>query len=217
MSIAFVQRLFYNVGGTPPFTTGSVTPNSGDYLSFLNLTGDGTSANLQLTSSAGGTYTSRLTFNDLSNRSWALIDNPSCVGGAQTFTATETFTSFVGVGYAFEYSGVGSVSNYAHTDNNNPGLGAGAIVGASIVVPTGSVLVALCFEETSSETISNTAGNSRDSVVFNPSFRLADYAGAGSAIQPAFTTSANGTLEYQVWQFILNPPGGGGAPVAWLT
>lgn len=207
MAITYQKRTFFNSGGTPPFTTTAYTPNAGgNYLGFLNVTGDGVNENIQMSSSAGGTYTSEVTYNDSSSRTWAFINTVACVAGSQTFTVTENSTGFVSIVIGWEYSGVGTVSNCQHTDNTDPGTGTGAIVGAAIVVPSGSVLVACCVDLVGSETITATAGTQRDSEPFNPSFQLVDYAGTGSSITPAFTTSTNGANDYGVWQMILNPP-----------
>lgn len=220
MAIVFQKRIFYNIGGTPPFTTPSATPNNaGDYLGFINLTSDGPSENIQMTSSAGGSYVSHIQFNDPTPATWSYNDCLACVGGAQTFTLTESNVGFVAQEYSFEYSGVVIASGFTVTRNNSPGTGTGAILGASVVVPVGSVLVALCIEPLTSETITeNAGGTSRDSSNFNPSFRLVDYAGTGGSVQPAFTTSANGTQpNYLVWQVLLSPASLNAATIAWIT
>lgn len=205
MAISFQKRILYSVGGTPPFTSGSVTPTAGgDYIGFICLTGDGINENINLTSSAGGTYTRQLNFNDTNNANWAYIDTLSCASGAQTFTVTENNVGFVAIELSFEYTGVNTASNWAVTQNVNPGLGVGAILGASVSVPTGSTLVAACIDAINSETITGVTGTSRDNSVFNPSFRLVDYPGTGAAIQPTFTTSANGTGNFFVFQVVLN-------------
>lgn len=219
MAIVYQKRLLYDVGGTPPWTSGSVTPNNtGNYFGFVNLTADGANENIQMTSSAGGTYTSQAQFNDPTPATWAYINCLACAAGAQTFTVTENSSGFVAIYYGFEYSGIASVSNCFITNNVAPGTGAGAILGVSVLVPTNSLLIAVCMEPINSETITAAAGTSRDSSVFNPSFIHVDYAGTGASIQPTFTTSANagaGT-NYLVFQIIAAPPAGG-VPIAWVT
>jgi hypothetical protein len=135
-----------------------------------------------------------------------LISLASCASGAQTFTLNDNISNFDRMTSGIEYSNAGAISNATITENNNPGLGAGAIVGASVSVPTGSILVACVIEASGAETITDTAGGTnRGSQNTSPIYYWAEYAGAGSAIQPKFTTSANGGSDYQVFQFIINP------------
>jgi hypothetical protein len=131
----------------------------------------------------------------------------SCASGAQTFTLNDQIANFDQLFTGIEYSGVGSITNSVMTNNASPGLGAGAIVGASVTVPTGSLLISSPSEGSMNETITvATAGSTnRGSSAANPVYYWAEWQGTGAAIQPTFTTSANGTLEYTVWQFILNP------------
>ena len=140
------------------------------------------------------------------NASAGLGANLSATAGSQTVT----FTNGAGFnqGTAIEYSGVTSLSNGSAVERSSPGTGAGALLGNSVVVPTGSWLYAIAWQENGTmSTVTNTAGNSRQSASSGLSFNMVDYAGAGSAIQPAFTVGT-GTAGFVIVQLIMNPPAG---------
>lgn len=198
--------LIPNWGGSSPTTSASYTPGgAGNSLFFLAASGGGNSIAFVMTGSVSSGFSNLATLSPTGGGTRTLIDCASCASGAQTFTVNDQISNFDNVFEGIEYSGVGSISNAALTNVASPGTGAGAILGASVVVPTGSLLIACCYEGTSGETVSSVGGTSRGSGASNPVYAWVEYAGAGSAIQPAFTTASNGTLTYLVAQFMLNP------------
>ena len=128
---------------------------------------------------------------------------------AQTISVLTNGTGDYTLGFALEYSGVASV---AGTENPSaqPGTGTGAVVGASVLVPTGSVLLAIAVDEDpSSPALTATAGTTRlsgQTAVHLFGYCITEYAGAGANIQPAFTSSNGATGYYEVTQFLLTPP-----------
>jgi hypothetical protein len=217
MALPVFVKVIPTWGGASPAVSGSYTPGgAGNSLFFLAASGGGNSIAFLMTGSASSGFNDLATLSPTGGGTRTLIDCPSCAAGAQTFTINDQIANFDNVFEGIEYSGVGTITNAALTNVANPGTGVGAILGASIVVPTGSLLLACCYEGTSAETITNTSGTSRGSSASNPIYNWVEYTGAGSAIQPAFTTSANGTLTYLVAQFILSPPVGVHYLTKWL-
>jgi hypothetical protein len=205
MAIVY-QKLVPAQGESSGVPGPSYTPNGGgNTLVFCIASGGGTSMTFSCVSSAGGTFLPLATINPHQGGTQAMLSCLSCAAGVQTFTISDNLSNFDEIFTGIEYSGVGSITNGAMTDNNNPGTGAGAIVGASVVVPTGSILIANIMEGTSNETVTAVGGTTRASNANNPVYCWVEYAGAGAAIQPAFTAATNGTLDYTVVQFILNP------------
>ena len=215
MAITFQQVI-------PPFSAGSgnaspaFTPISGsDELAMFiwdgstgnspTVTGTGTGAWVTLSSNASQVQQST-------------AYNLGPIGAAsQTITVSDAGGSFPNC-YPTEYSGVGTVTNGVGIYRPTPGAGAGLILGTSISVPTGSTLIALCVNYGDSTAITTSNGNSRGTGTLGGNYYIyADYAGAGSAIQPAFTCTAGGTDNFHVIQMMLNPPAGNNATIAWWT
>jgi hypothetical protein len=202
MPIAFVQAI-PEFQSSPPTTSGSFTANVGDLL-LTNA--------IALASGFTFTYSGTGIFSPVTgaylngaNASAGFGANLSATAGAQTLT----FTCSAGFaqGVAIEYSGVGTISNGAANEVASPGTGAGALLGTSVVVPSGSLLYAIAWQENGTiSTITNTAGTSRQSSSSSIAFNQVDYVGTGAAIQPAFTVGT-GTAGFIIVQAILNPAG----------
>jgi hypothetical protein len=115
-----------------------------------------------------------------------------------------------GYGVAVEYANVGIVTGNTVV-SNTPGTAVGAITGVSVNVPTGSLLVAICFnvsQNANNDTgyITDASGGLTRSIYqYTPAYCITEYAGAGSNIQPSFTDANNGvTANYAVAQWLLN-------------
>lgn len=212
--------------GVGPSTSGSFTPNAaGDALLVFVADFNGAVSAVKATGTGSYSLISPPGQYNENNQltSWALWANSSATAGSQTIT-----TEDIGgpgdyiMGLGLDYSGVTAIAGAAN-QQASPGTGVGAIVGTSVSVPSGSVLVAMLMEFNSTATIpTNTAGTVRSSgqvPVFNWAYSVVEYAGAGSAIQPAFTDATNGgTKNYIVTQFLLTGAASSGtATIAWIT
>lgn len=204
MSIAFQQILSAQFAGAPPLASASFTPNAaGDTILTFGYTSDGINENILITGAS--TYAQELNYNTGGAQTLSISASVSCAAGAQTATANDSSAGFIVVSGALEYSGVSSIgSGGTPASNAAPGTGAGAILGTSVTVPSGSVLIAWCADVSAgAETITSTAGTSRLSNSGAISTNIAEYVGTGAAIQPAFTAGANGGNTYVVMQVML--------------
>lgn len=219
MAVAF--RLVYNQWGNPTvqasITSGSASVNSGD--TTLAFGAEYVTSGAQPTiSGTGGTFVDQGDFPHGADQTlltcYTIL---STTMGLQTVTVTAGSGTAAMDGWALLYTGVVGIASATDKRNVTPGTGAGAIVGNTVNVPTGSVLVALCMDLTQSSTsITNTAGTSRQSgngASTATTFNITDYAGAGANITPAFTDSTNGgTHNYDVVQILLSPTAIAGNP-----
>lgn len=208
MAIAWEQNVSPWAGNNVAGRTSALfTPlNAGDFILLSAATSDG--INQALTATGTGTYTSENQTNATGSSTWAMFVNSNASNAAnQTIVLNDTASGEC-LGVALIYSGVGSVT-YAVNTVASPGLGAGAITGTTVLVPSGSILLAICGDANfNSPTISSTSGTNRVTTGSFPSYIATEYAGAGSNITPAFTTGANGTDTYVVQQWMLNLPVG---------
>jgi hypothetical protein len=213
MAIVFEQIVTFSAAN--PATSGSFTPvvPGSNLACFVQdgisgttpvFTGTGTWSNVGSSISLPGVNNS-------------LGTNLSSTAGAQTVTVTALGGAFRCI--LAEYAGAASIGSYSSVQTINPGVGAGAILGTSIVVPIGSTLIAYVVDETTGTAISNTSGTSRSaSSIGGQTYNFVDYAGAGSAIQPAFTCTTGNTDTFNISQWILTPGGGGNtATIAWVS
>ena len=188
--------------GTTTGTSGSFSATAGDAI--LVYGSDFTAGSKTISFSGTGTYTvinPPGQFNDIELDSTALAANLSATAGSQTIAVTTSGTGDLAVGFAVEYSDVSAVTA-AENSQSKPGAGAGAVLGVSVSVPTGSTLVAFAFDLDAGGTVVATGGTTRSSTTTSC---VTDYAGAGAAIQPAFTGSAGASDHYIVVQFLLTP------------
>lgn len=201
MAVTFQQILPYNFG-SGGFTSASFTPNaSGDTLPIFCLN----SATNDLVTAMTGSSTYSLDANRI-NPAENVIHVLSCASGSQTYTTTcAGGTTRI---WMIDYSGVGAANNFNTAFTSNPGSGAGAILGTSVTVPSGSVLVAICVNNnTGTNTITATSGTTRQNGQTSDSweFCITEYAGTGAAIQPAFTAgTGDGANGFAVMQMNLD-------------
>lgn len=211
MAITFVQTAgTLDFQFTSPFTSPAFTAGAGDYLGVLAASGNASFPTTSVTGS-GSFAINGAHHTDVDNDDISIWQNTAATSGSQTIVATSS-VGHSETGLVFEYSGVGSAGTPVYTNNAAPGTGAGAIVGAAVTVPTGSVLVAIVYDSTSvtsTTTITAVAGTSRLSVAGDnstqPILRVQEYAGSGASITPAFTTNV-GADNFVVTQILLSPP-----------
>lgn len=211
MSVSWVQTVAA-WEGTSPAASGSFTPAASDQLIVVqaNFNNSGATAVVSGTGTYNqlGSYLNDTLHGNTLGQAW----NASSAASSQTATVTGGTGNAVG-GWLWEYSGVASVTPNAVLDPS-PGAGTGAILGTSVQVPVGAVLLALCFDCSSSGTaaISSPSGTTRGSGAFPVllnNYCATEYAGAGASIQPSFTSSAGASHEYAILQFLLSPSGAG--------
>jgi hypothetical protein len=139
-----------------------------------------------------------------------------CTGAVETDTVTGAgtgITAFWVDAFELEYSGIDAVNtsrDISSVSRSSPGTGVGAILGTSVAVPTGAVLLAFCYNRGNhTNTISSPDGTIRrqgTSSALLSAYCITEYAGTGVAIQPSFTDSVNGGTDfYAVVQITLNP------------
>lgn len=201
MAVAFVTNTG-NPSGTSPFTTGSfsVTAGNAEIVFFDDYAASGRTLTM---SGTGGTYTIANPPGSLSDtHTLAVFSCLSDSGGSQTATMTSSTVGDGVSGRFFEYSGVVTVSGNGN-HQTNPGTGAGAVVGVATTVPTGSVLVALCQDQTNGSNTITSVGGGTDRAN-GTTWRVTEYAGSGGSITPSFTV-ATGTGHFAVLQLLLSP------------
>lgn len=211
-NVTFVQTANPSGGAffytTSPQTSQSFTPGAGDALIAFGLSPAGASPITGVTGT--GTYSLiGSTDVDSGGNYLGLYANSSASAGSQT--AMIAGVDRVGM-LLCDCSNVGSIASPVYTNNDSPGTGAGAVTGSPVVVPTGGMLLALCYNSTTNVTtavITGTAGTSQLNQTGGnpPSLALQSYAGAGSSVTPAFTISGAGagTESYTVIQVLLSP------------
>ena len=215
MSIAFVQAIpgWGAPANTSPATSGSFTANASDAI--LVVAADVDNSNQTLTVTGTGSYTvvnPPGTFNDVDFCTWQTAVNAAASSGAQTISIASGDAQNYGFGVAMEYSGVVGVSA-AENSQASPGTGAGAVVGVSVLVPVGSVLVAMTTNVRSASrhpTVATGTLRGSGNVGYvggtQVAYCIAEYAGTGVNIQPSFTTDpAGGADPHTTVQFLLSP------------
>lgn len=202
MSVAWVQSIapFANGSGVASgsFTTGATS----NVLVIFSDDGAGTTAPTY-SGTGSGTWVTQYSSTTTNGHQAGVGYNLGPIStGSQTVTITDVLSAFP-AGFPFEYSGVSSISNGSALSTATPGTGTGAILGTSIVVNSGSVLLALCFDSSGSGTITSPAGTNRGAGTLGGRYyRVTEYAGTGAAIQPSFTSTAGGTDTFVVIQAI---------------
>lgn len=202
MAIVF-NNLITDWSGASPATSGSFTPVGN---AIIVCAFDGATNNATTFSGSLSTWTS---FATRSGPRYNVGGSVPVTAGAQTCTATATTGQFHVFG--IDYSGVQSATASIPVLNTTPGTGVGAILGVSVTVPTGSVLIAHIIDTSgnSAATLNSPSGTSRgggSSQDGNFNFAWTEYAGAGANIQPSFTDNVAGaTHSYVVGQALLSP------------
>ena len=211
MAIVYVQTITAWGAAPEPLASGSFTANVSDCILVYGADYTVTSG-VTIGFSGTGSYlvlTPPGQFSDVESEPSALGWNSSATAGSQTITVSSTGSGDLVVGRAVEYSGVSTVSA-AETSQSKPGTGAGAILGTSVTVPVGSVLVAIAVDLDGGGTVTATSGTTRSS---DSASCVTDYAGTGAAIQPAFTGSNGANDHYIVVQWLMTPLATG---IIWL-
>ena len=211
MSVAFVQGpgTITPQSARTSATSPAFTATAGDAILHLGL--DWAGSGLTVSFSGTGSYaviTPPGQFSDTNNNNtftWGW--NSSATAGSQTATATggagDTMFEWV-----LEYSGVSTASG-AGTLRATPGTGSGAITGAAQTIPTGGVLVAICFDSSGGQAVpTSPSGTNRGSGANNTvQWCCTEYTAAGSTT-PTFTCTTGATSNYVVMQMLLSPPVG---------
>lgn len=215
MAVAWVQTVTA-FGGATPKASGSFTPTAGNLI--LVAAFDVTTTNTTVSFSGTGTYSSitNFPFNDPNTDTWNANDNSSATAGSQTFTVSSTNAGDFIESWGWEYSGVSTLSG-TNNQQNRPGTGTGAILGTSVSVATGAILIALCVDIDGSTAISSPGGTNRGSgtLLGSNSYCATEYSGSGGNIQPSFTSTNGSSDRFSISQFLLSPAATGGNPV-WL-
>lgn len=212
MSIAFQQTSSFSAAS--PATSGSFTPAVPGSL-LMVFAQDGAGGNTP--SYAGtGTWSPVGVSVALPAANESSGANVSSTAGAQTVTVTASGGAFRC--WFAEYSGALLMSSFTAVQRITPGTGSGSILGSSVSVPSGSVLVAICIDVSAVTAITTTNGTSRQSTsIGGQGYNFVDFAGAGSAIQPAFTSTGGATDTFNVVQAILTPGIANSATIAWVS
>jgi hypothetical protein len=205
MSIVFKQ-LIPESSGTPPVSSSVATDAAGEQALMFGTTGDSPSATFTW-STPGGTGVSLQTGLNGSGGTVGLGYVYNMASGATTITGNESGGNFVGI-QGIQYSGVASVVSQAISNiGTPPGTGTGAILGQSMTVNAGQILIACCSDVSGSpvqpQIITSPTGTSRGFNQFNPITAWTEYTGTGAAIQPSFTAPGGATDVYQVYQWLL--------------
>ena len=208
MAVAFVSTITPWQAASPA-VSGAFSPTAANTLVGGCINAGNT------TNSVAGSGTNPSTFAiltppgqhvDLGNDNDICFDSLSCAGGSQTITTSASGGNMFN--WAWQYSGASTVAAAA-TDVNAPGTGAGAIKGASVTVPTGAILLALCVDVFNAGTITSPAGTNRGSgALAGVNYCATEYAGTGAAIQPTFTTATGADL-FVVLQWLISPAASG--------
>jgi hypothetical protein len=211
MSIAFVQNVTTWLGHTSA-TSGSFTPSAGDCILIAGCDDSNYPETLTISGSSGSylVLTPPGTFDDDFGDTWQLAYQNGAAAVSQTVTVATSGSGDTLINFGGDYSGVASVSATENAQAQ-PGTGAGAIVGVSVNVPTGALLVALCVDVTggaSPTAVPTAVGASATRIsgdIDNCGYLWAEWAGAGANIQPAFTSTAGATDYFTVVQWLLLP------------
>ena len=181
------------------------TPAVGAFFFVIGLDWQVGGATITETANTGLAMTTATTsgfpnFNDGQADTWQFAYQKTAVGVATLCTVASAADALFLMGLA--YSGVGSVSNISITAGTATGT---ALSGASVVVPTGAVLVAYAVGLSSTSTIlaldTSTLRASGSNVPAH--WGIWEYAGGGTAVTPKF--SVDTTAIGLVIQLVLNP------------
>jgi hypothetical protein len=150
--------------------------------------------------------------NDLNSGTIAAFSSLNVPATSQVVTANSSPGGDFLTLFGFEFSGVGagSVSVMLSTASSSSTT-VGSIVGSPVVVPTGSMLFALCFDTTNA--IGHSPVLDNGSSVYTNFFDAlgVTFAGSGSSVTPLFTPYAATATNYSIIQFLLNLPVSTGA------
>lgn len=211
MAISYVGHLTGNGGANPswfgngPISFDPYTPTAGNAILVLAADLIGTGKTLAVTSTIG---------------SYALVTPPGDAGlNAQTLGAFSSFGvaataqtvtvnssptgDFLNI-FGFEFSGAQSVSATI-TGASSSSTTTGSIIGSAQVVPTGSMLFALCFDQT--QTINHPPVIDNGTAAYtNFAYALGvTFSGTGSSITPLFTPAGAAATNYAIVQILLSP------------
>jgi hypothetical protein len=206
VSVAWVQTVT-PAGTTSPAVTGSFTPSAGDQIPVFGANTSGSATTMTVTGTGSYSSLATLLSDGATGKTLQPWANSNCSGGAQTVTNTGATGNAMFI-WAFEYSGATSVTAQTSVLRSSPGAGTGAILGTSVTVPAGAILLALCTcESTTTATITSPSGTNRGSgtVASTLPYCVTEYAGAGAAIQPSFTCSVGASNSFAVMQILLQP------------
>jgi hypothetical protein len=208
MAIAYVGTgspstgsIWYWYGNGPQFAS-SYLPVNGNTMLAVACNRIGTGKTVVLTSTVG-TYTNLVTANG-SAVTGAMFDSINVPNSAQVLTVDSSPTGDFTVAEAWEFSGVNSASGTI-SNASSSSTTIGAIAGQAVVVPTGSLLYAVCMDTTQS--ILNSPVLDNGSSVYDNGYDTlgVTFAGAGSSITPLWTPRAATATNYIIYQFLLNP------------
>jgi hypothetical protein len=223
MAISFVGATSWgNVGGSASgvASQSGLQPVAGDQLvglGYMVETGGTASESVTWSSNISPGWTAQGALQNPISTDWAQWSfSNGRTGAVETDTVTGAgtgITAFWVDAFELEYRGIaasGTSQNISSVSRAGPGTGSGAILGTSVTVPAGSILLAFCTNRGNhTNAISSPSGTTRrsgTSTALLSAYCITEYAGAGSAIQPSFTDSVNGgTDTYVVVQIILNP------------
>jgi hypothetical protein len=212
MAVAWVSTITPWGGISFTETSGNFIPTAGNALVVFNWAPfSGFTAGTPGFSGTG-TYTTLTNVLDLSSDAYASAHHLNCSGGSQSITVSWSGSPGGTGGWAFQYSGVAQTPTGATNETDSPGVGTGAILGVSVNVPTGSILLALCIDFTGQTAVpsspSGTNRGSGGSTIGSSigAYCVTEYAGAGVNIQPSFTAGiGTSTDSYFVIQMLLQP------------
>lgn len=226
MAITFHQAIasWAGTSGSSGKASSSFTPNAaGDTLLIFGADIDNGGETLTYSSSVATTYaTPVLTAASFSpssiNQVWVqgatqVSDlygqtvtpgfSLACAAGAQTASVKSSATTDGVVGVLLDYSGVGAV-NVGLAQANSPA----ALAGPTIGVPTGYVLVALCWCASSANAITASNGTSRATGTMNGgAYCISEFAGSG-VVTPAWSQTGSDTQVFDITYWFLTPAGG---------
>lgn len=134
-------------------------------------------------------------------QTYALWGNLSASGSAQTWTHSQPNGDNTGIDWVLEFSGALSVKSTAFTTTTT--AAAGTILGPTVNVPTGDMLV--CFivnlngASGTPPTTSGAFASVYNSITTNGPYAGGYANGAGSNIQPSYTAPDNATYSLVSW------------------
>lgn len=199
--VAFVQAITPWGGTTSPQVSGSFTPITYSTSDVLIGHAFGSAAGAISVSGTSGTWNILSQSSDGHGNQYAALDNTTSTTTSQTETLTQSATTAL-FGRIWEYTHTSSISG-SLIQRSSPGSSAGGLVGTSLSVPNGGVL--LCaVTDVSGGAIAYYNGTSRGS---NTAFATAEYTnttGSTASMQCAFT-AVTGTDVFDIEQWVLSP------------
>jgi hypothetical protein len=194
-------------------------PAANDTEFFIGFDGTSGTASLSDTTSVGAmtaltmnqSTTPVPNFNDGSSDTWALAYQANLTAVSQTVTVSESGSgdSIRSLGFCFSGAGVPNTALATAVDTG-PGTGAGALVGQAAVVPVGSVMIGVVFDQQGgASTITANNGGAPAAFASGSGFTGGTgtwaafmYAGTGASFTPNWTVSV-GTDPFTIVQVIL--------------